>query len=397
MKHLLTALALICCMLPHAAGMPAPVLGVKPQAAAQGVTAEKVAEGSPAALAGIQAGDVLTEWNGTPLTPAVLTEKLAACRAGDTVRLTVLRGGKRRAAAVQLAARASAAPIPAAADADLQGELRRVKENIRARLAHWEQGENAAGLSAEWERLQQLTAAVVPQGELSLVFYDAAGSIRLHPVGGVLQLALYDKGRNLQLTAPLAAGAPLPPAALTRCRCMVAVGHHSRASRSGLRPGDTVLSVNGEAAADEAALQHLPDTAPDGAELRVWRVDHPVSLSLAPAAARPHRAPSLKVDWEAEEEKELRDEETRADLLEELRRDTPDPAVLLRGLQEIGVRSLTFFHNGGTLTLFEQKGRVFVRVTDEELSSLYEIGAPGKAHQLPAELRPLLRHLQDIP
>lgn len=396
LKRYITCLAIACGLLLQEA-CAAPVLGVQPQAApGSGVAVARVADGTPAQLAGIRAGDILLALDGAALTPESLPVLLSAHRAGDTVRFTLLRGNEEMQLDVQLAARAGDTPIAAAPDADTQAALRAAKHRIRLQLARLGKDADMGELTAAFAQLKTLTAGVVGEGEPTLVLYDAEGSLRVQRVDGSLQLSLYDRAQNLQLTAPLTDGSDVPPAVVTRCNKLVSLIHHSRAERSGMRPGDTVLSVDGQPAGDAATLQKLLDTAPEGAELRVWRVDHPVSLRLA-APAEPHKPLSLQVDWEAEEAAELRDEEVRGDMVEELRRERPDPAVLLRGMDTMQVDSMTFFTDDGTITIFRDRGHVYLRVSDGELSSLYDIGAPGAQNALPPQLIDILNKLQNIP
>ena len=397
LKRYITCLVLACSMLLQEASAAAPVLGVQPQAAAgNGVAVARVADGTPARLAGIRAGDVLLALDGAALTPESLPVLLSAHRAGDTVRFTLLRGHEELQLDVQLAARAGDTPVATTPDADTQTALRAAKQRIRTQLARLGKDADMAELTAAFAQLQTLTAGVVGEGEPTLVLYDAEGSLRVQRVDGSLQLSLYDRAQNLQLTAPLTSGSDVPQAVVTRCNKLVTLIHHSRAERSGMRPGDTVLSVDGQPAGDAATLQHLLDTAPEGAELRVWRVDHPVRLRLA-APAKPHKPLALQVDWEAEEAAELRDEEVRGDMVEELRRERPDPAVLLRGMDTMQVDSMTFFTDDGTITIFRDRGHVYMRVSDGELSSLYDIGAPGAQNALPPQLIDILNKLQNIP
>ena len=396
MKHAITVLILACMCMLHADA--APVLGVKPAACAEGrgVVVERVEQGTPAALSGIREGDVLLALDGAEVSAETLPQMLSTRRAGETVQISVRRGDEEVQLGVCLAARASAVPVPATAEPALQQELRTAKQRIRVQLARLGAGADVAELNAAFADLQKAAAALVGGGDSTLVLYDAQGSVHIGRVDGILRVSLYDKENNRQVSAPVADDGSAPAAVVTRCRTLVTVQHHSRAERSGMRPGDTVLSVAGQPAGDEEALKLMLETAPAGAELRVWRVDHPVTLGLAPKAAD-HPRPSLKVDWDAMEEKELRDEELRGDMLEELRREHPDPAVLLRGLEAMDTESITFFSRDCSVTLFARNGRAYLRVTDDELSSLYEIGAPGTQNELPKELHPILSELGNLP
>ncbi len=69
-----------------------------------GVEAGQVAPGSPASRAGIQAHDIITAFNGKPLTSTgTLVSTLAGLNPGSKVTLTYLRGGRSLSTTVQLA------------------------------------------------------------------------------------------------------------------------------------------------------------------------------------------------------------------------------------------------------------------------------------------------------
>lgn len=60
-----------------------------------GAVVSSVAEGSPAASAGIERGDIITEFNGVKITEyTVLGDVLYDCEAGDTVATTIYRSGR---------------------------------------------------------------------------------------------------------------------------------------------------------------------------------------------------------------------------------------------------------------------------------------------------------------
>jgi S1-C subfamily serine protease len=61
-----------------------------------GVRADSVTPGSPAAVAGVQGGDVLIELGGTPLANlSAFSDKLKTLSPGDNVKAVVLRGTER--------------------------------------------------------------------------------------------------------------------------------------------------------------------------------------------------------------------------------------------------------------------------------------------------------------
>jgi S1-C subfamily serine protease len=61
----------------------------------RGVLVEEVVNGSPAAAAGLQSGDVISAIDGSTITTfAQLSTQLASHKAGDTIKITVIRGGQ---------------------------------------------------------------------------------------------------------------------------------------------------------------------------------------------------------------------------------------------------------------------------------------------------------------
>jgi putative serine protease PepD len=83
-------------------------LGVGIATAAKGVRLTEVRAGTPAAQAGLKAGDVVTAINGTKVTQAAqLGSAIDARQPSDTVSITYMRGGKTATVKVALAARPS--------------------------------------------------------------------------------------------------------------------------------------------------------------------------------------------------------------------------------------------------------------------------------------------------
>lgn len=74
--------------------------------AGEGILVESIVDESPAARAGLQAFDVLLAWNQTQLGSIdALKQAVLAARAGDKIKLLVLRKGERLTLEVELAAR----------------------------------------------------------------------------------------------------------------------------------------------------------------------------------------------------------------------------------------------------------------------------------------------------
>lgn len=166
----------------------------------------------------------------------------------------------------------------------------------------------------------------------------------------------------------------------------------SRESRSGLITGDIVKSINGVPMESRDALRDALENAPDGAEILVFRVDRELKLRLAapPKAKEPHR---LKTDWDKVVQEEDRMADARRELLRLLKAPAPDAAAIRRCMEGNDIEQASFSCEQGILTLLLREGRVFLRLTDDELSALYELGAPGKENCLPAELTELLNEL----
>ena len=71
-----------------------PPLANAPGATSSGAYAADVTAGGPAAAAGLQKGDIITEFNGQPVTGAVdLTAEVRALAAGAKASLTYVRDG----------------------------------------------------------------------------------------------------------------------------------------------------------------------------------------------------------------------------------------------------------------------------------------------------------------
>ena len=71
-----------------------------------------VSEGSPAAAAGVEVGDVLVSINGAPRIDGLLGASRIQLRPGDAVELVIEREGRRRTFSVTAALRPASAPPP---------------------------------------------------------------------------------------------------------------------------------------------------------------------------------------------------------------------------------------------------------------------------------------------
>jgi hypothetical protein len=89
-----------------------PWIGLQMESLANGtVVVSSVTPGSPADVAGLRAGDVITEVQSRPVgAPIDVTEAVDALRAGDTVEIQVVRGSDTYTAQVKLTSRPSSFP-----------------------------------------------------------------------------------------------------------------------------------------------------------------------------------------------------------------------------------------------------------------------------------------------
>jgi serine protease Do len=106
-----------------------------------GAEVNSVEEGSPAARAGLQVGDVVVALDGRPIENATeLTSQLAQRKPGDRVRLTVVRNGQRRDITAELAEfersrdRTTARPAPDSPAARLGFDVATLTPQLAQRL-----------------------------------------------------------------------------------------------------------------------------------------------------------------------------------------------------------------------------------------------------------------------
>jgi putative serine protease PepD len=88
-----------------------PYLGVTTGPHARGAQIQSITAGSPAQSAGLRGGDVITAFDGQPVTePQDLSEAVNGLEPGDQVQVEVLRDGERHTVGVELAARPQQTP-----------------------------------------------------------------------------------------------------------------------------------------------------------------------------------------------------------------------------------------------------------------------------------------------
>ena len=370
-KYILAVLLLVAGLTLRATAQDAAgnvVLGIVPQEREQQLTVQHVAADTPAAQAGIREGDTLLSIAGHAVTTREsLRRALEQIHAGEPAELRLLRGGSEITCTLTPALRASslAAARPEGEDAELAERMRPIKDNIRKALANLPENADTAVIRESMQQLLQIAAENASvRGVGVLRLHDARGSLELSEQNGSLVLEAYDENGASAGSCPLDTAEQcrsIPDDLLARCRSLVSVEHYSRAERSGIRPADTVLSINGTQVTDDETLKHLLDTAPDGALVEVMRIDHPEVLELAPLD---YTAPvrELKVDWDAEEAAEEAHEDARNALLWELSGEHPDNTAVLRAWKQLNPDGLMAFSDEhGTIYLFKDGGALTVK------------------------------------
>ena len=199
-------LLLSCLSVVQAAGGRGTVFGVVPEKehAGQGVAVNRVAEQTPAQLAGLQAGDVIVSVQGIlTLTAADLKAALAEFAPGDVVRVQYLRGTRRLTALVELQGRKPAdervaEPAPELSP-EVQLQFAQARSRLKIQLSRLPYRMNTAQVQADLRELLSLARAV-PCGhrqwlqgqtvELSLVLPHKDGDIELRSENSRLSLAV---------------------------------------------------------------------------------------------------------------------------------------------------------------------------------------------------------------
>lgn len=207
MKKTLTSL--FCLLLLSLPSVAAPVVfGVVPAttASVQGVEVARVAEGTPAHSAGMQAGDVILRVQGQSASDAAaLKAILSTCQPGDVLRVHYLRGDSLRVALVELQARPGAdSPQKSVSPVELPPELllqfAQARNRLRGQLARLPYRMNTAQVLADMQEVLML-ARGMPSGyadwmqgssvEAVLELPDTEGTVILRVDNGCLLLELH--------------------------------------------------------------------------------------------------------------------------------------------------------------------------------------------------------------
>lgn len=214
-----------------------------------GARVTSVIEESPADKAGLKKGDVVVAMNGDKVVgPATLTEMIHASKAGDTVKLDVLRDGQKRSLSAQLQERKNRfrviAPGFEGAWASAE-DARRMADDARLMAEQYRQ--------LELEGLPQLDRMRIRLGggpRLGVELVRTTPELRAH-LG-----APEDRGVLVGKVLP---GSP--------------------AEKAGLKVGDVITSVDGsEVASAGSILEAIGDKAGQGVDVELVRDGKPMKV-----------------------------------------------------------------------------------------------------------------------
>ena len=212
-------LLLSCLSVVQAAGGRGTVFGVVPEKehAGQGVAVNRVAEQTPAQLAGLQSGDVIVSVQGIPTPTATeLKAALSEFAPGDVVRVQYLRGTRRLTTLVELQVRKPAdervaAPAPELTP-EVQLQFAQARSRLKIQLSRLPYRMNSAQVQADLRELLTLARAV-PSGhsqwlqgqsvEMSLVLPHKDGDVELRSENGKLSLAVQPKSGEETVVYPI--------------------------------------------------------------------------------------------------------------------------------------------------------------------------------------------------
>ncbi len=187
------------------------VFGVVPQpvASSQGVAVARVVGGTPAAAAGLQAGDIITHVQGVP-TPdaAALRSALSAYAPGDVVRVFYVRAGAKCVALAELVSHpgvsdAKVADNEAAETPELSPELlqqfAQVRSRLRSQLARLPYRMNRQQVLADMQELTVLARTVPSRHADWLCGSSVETALELEDAGGCVVLRLVEERLQLEL------------------------------------------------------------------------------------------------------------------------------------------------------------------------------------------------------
>ncbi len=304
----MTAGVLLALALVAVAGLAAqdgatPYLGVTIAPDNAGARVLMVVPGSPADAAGLQAGDVITAVDETKVSADSLPEAVQGYAVGDTVTLSVTRGGEMLELAATLAERPTTPPVPSTR---ITPRLAQPRAFLGVTLEQSANGVTVAEVVADSPAAEagleagDIIAAV--NGAAARRPADVVNAVRAAQPGDVLALTIERGGETLEIEAVLGQtedvvlgmgpmqglrlGADLAiylePAGVWH---IVSLDEDGALYAAGLRAGDVVSAVDGEARTPGALDEYLSSLEADAeVALTVERDGETLGVSV-PAGA----------------------------------------------------------------------------------------------------------------
>ena len=274
----LLTLALVAALSAAAQDGATPFLGVTITANAAGAEVLAVAPDSPAAAAGLQAGDIITAVGDTEVTADTLAETIQGRAVGDTLALTVERGGE------TLSVEATLAERPAEAEAgppvvEIAPHMWATGAYLGVTLEQTADGVTIAEVAADSPAAQagleagDLITAV--NGDEVQQVADVVDAVRAAQPGDTLALTVERGGETLDIEAALgeteADGRGMGPLGGMNLSGVdvalyieaeggwhiVGLDENGALYAAGLRVGDLVTAVDGEARTPDALSEYL--------------------------------------------------------------------------------------------------------------------------------------------
>lgn len=312
--RLAAAGALLALALAAAAGLAAqdsatPYLGVTIAPDDAGARVLLVAPDSPADAAGLRAGDVIAAVDETEVSADTLSETIQGYAVGDTVTLRVIRGGETLELAATLAERPTAPPTP---PIPITPRLAPPRAFLGVTLEQSADGVTIADVVANSPAaeagLQVGDVVAAVNGATVRRPADVVDAVRAAQPGDVLALTIARGGETLEIEAVLGQTedvvpgmGPMPGLRLdadlaiylepTGVWHIVSLDEDGALYAAGLRAGDVVTAVDGEARPPEALSEYLSSLAADAeVALTVERGGQTLDVSVpASALARLNR------------------------------------------------------------------------------------------------------------
>ena len=244
-----------------------------------GVVVSEVMKESAAEKAGVKAGDVVVQFDGENVRSAAqLTRLVRETAAGRTVKMGVVRDGKRMDLDVAPAESESMFNVAIAGDEleSLEKQLKGARE--RGPQYRLERRAPAPGDTFRWQPREPLMPA--PEGGLTQFYRDGGGSLVFSPGRGRL-------GVNVQeLTPELAAYFGVKDGLLVN-----SVQADTPAAKAGIKAGDVIGAVNGKTVVTTSEL--VTELADKEGEVTIGVTRDRKALSLK-AILEPRKAPARR-------------------------------------------------------------------------------------------------------